>query len=109
VAKKSTHLPTSQQHTQYPTADYIGELVYQGQTTYVPIQLPDMIKSENIRVDTTNQYIIKTVWPKTPGKGITGIYIKSRKSRLNFNLESSHLSEREEEQALQAFKTIVLR
>lgn len=109
VAKKNTHLPTPQQHARYPTADYIADLVYQGQTTYVPIQLPDMIKSENIRVDTTDKYVIKTVWPKTAGKGITGIYIKSRKSRLNFNLESSHLSAREEEQALQAFKTIVLK
>jgi len=109
VAQKNVHLPTPQQHAKYPTADYIGDLVYKGETTYVPIQLPEMIKNENIRVDTTDKYIIKTVWPKTHGRGITGIYIKYRKSRINFNLESSNLSQQEEEQALRAFKTIVFK
>lgn len=109
VAKITTHLPTPQQHSKYPDADYIADMAYNGQTTNVPIQLPSIIKSENIKVDTTPQYIIKTVWPKTPGKGITGIFIKSRKSRLNFNIENANLSPLEEEQALKAFKTIVLK
>lgn len=109
VAKKNVHLPTPEQRAKYPTADYIADLVYKGQTTYVPITLPGIIKNQNIRVDTTDKYIIKTVWPKIPGKGITGIYIKSRKSHLNFDLESSRLSAQEEQQALRAFKTIQLK
>jgi hypothetical protein len=106
MAKKNIHLPTPAQNKKYPKADYIAELTYKGETAYVPIELPKEIKSENIKVDSTDKYIIKTIWPKITGKGETGVYIQSRSSNFNFNLVGLNLSKQEQEQTLQVFKTI---
>lgn len=104
--KIKIHLPTSVQKIKYPKADYIADLTFKGSTINVPIEIPPAIKYHNIRVDTTEKYIIKTIWPKMPSKGLTGIYIKSRSSGLNFKLSGVNLPQHEQDLALQAFKTI---
>lgn len=106
---KSVHRPDNKWKRYYPGADYIAELKYKDSTIYVPIQIPKEIKDQNIKIDTTAQYIIKTTWPKAPGVGTTGIYIKSRSSKLNFNMQGHGLEQDEQEQALKAFKTIKLK
>jgi hypothetical protein len=104
--KKFVHTPTSEQKRKFPNADYIADLTYRDSTIYIPIAIPIEIKCENIRIDTTEKYIIKTIWPKVATKGITGVYIKYRKSNLNFNLVGGGLSKQEQNMALQMFKTI---
>ncbi|MBD1386356.1 hypothetical protein IDJ75_13815 [Mucilaginibacter rigui] len=66
-------------------------------------------ESQNIKIDSSGEYIIKTTWPKIAGKGITGIYMQSRKSSLNFQINGRDLSKEHQEQALTAFKTIKIK
>ncbi|QHS57680.1 hypothetical protein GWR56_19810 [Mucilaginibacter sp. 14171R-50] len=90
----------------YPKADYVAEVIYKDSIVYIPIEIPAKIKMHSILIDTTDKYIIKTIWPKTPVKGITGIYIKGRNSNVTFNLVGFGLSAADQELALKAFKTI---
>ncbi|MDB5137677.1 MAG: hypothetical protein JWP37_4280 [Mucilaginibacter sp.] len=107
-AKKLIHLPTSKQIIKYPNADYIADLIYKGDTTIMPINVPVEIKKQNIKVDSTDKYVYKTIWPKVSGKGMTGIYIHRRTSSSNFMMVAKDLTPEDQELALQAFKTIKL-
>lgn len=102
-------VPDAEWRRYYPGADYIADLKYKDSTIYVPIRIPQSIKKHHIKVDTVDNYIIKTIWPLTPGDGTTGIYIKSRISPLNFNMQGVDLSASEQDKALEAFKTIKLK
>jgi hypothetical protein len=75
----------------------------------VPIEIPTTIKMHNIKIDSTDNYVIKTIWPKVPGTGMTGIYFQGRASHLTFNLVGYNLSKQNQTLALQAFKTIVIK
>lgn len=66
-------------------------------------------ESQYIKIDSSGEYIIKTIWPKMAGKGMTGIYMQSRKSSLNFQINGRNLSNKQQEQALTAFKTIKIK
>lgn len=105
-AKKYIHEPTIKQKNKFAKADYIADLTYRGDTVFIPIEIPAAIKNHNIKIDTTEKYIIKTIWPKLAGNGITGIYIHSRKSSFNFQMNGKNLSLKDQNIALQAFKTI---
>lgn len=59
--------------------------------------------------DTSINYITNTIRPKTQGRGITGIYIHSRKSSFNFQMNAQGLSAKDEADALKAFKTITFK
>jgi len=107
--KKNMHIPTSKQKAKYPEADYIVDLTYKDSTVYIPIEIPAEIKSHHIQLDTTEKYIIKTIWPKVPSKEITGVYYQSRSSTLNFQMAAHNLSKQDQDLALQAFKTIVIK
>ncbi len=107
--KTNIHLPTTEQKIQYPKADYIVDLTYRDSTILIPIEIPIAIKTHHIQIDTTDKYIIKTIWPKVPSKGVTGVYYKSRSSTLNFQMSASNLSKQDQDLALQAFKTIVIK
>jgi hypothetical protein len=91
---------------QFPNADYVARVKIAGKIDYVPINVPALIKSHHISIDTSGDYITKTIWPKVPGKGMTGIYIHSRTSDFNFQMNAKNLSLENQEQALAAFKTI---
>jgi hypothetical protein len=107
--KTNVHLLTQSQRIKYPKADYVADLTFRDSTIYVPIEIPPAIKEHNIRVDSTGKYIVKTIWPKTSDKGMTGIYFKSRSSGLTFNLVGFNLSKKDQDLALQAFKTIIIK
>jgi len=94
------------QKKQFPKADFIATLTYQGKTIYTPIEIPAEIKASNIQLDSNANYVFKTIWPKIAGKGMTGIYIHSRKSTFNFQMSANNLSTKDQEMALKAFKTI---
>ena len=66
-------------------------------------------QSQNVKIDSSGEYIIKTIWPKIDGKGKTGIYMQSRKSSLNFQMNGEDLSKEQQEMALAAFKTIKIK
>ena len=104
--KTNIHRPTSGQ--KFPHADYIADLTFRDSTIYLPIEIPSEIKSHNIQIDTTEKYFIKTVWPKIPSKGMTGIYFKGRHSHLTFNVVGLNLSKQDQGLALKAFKSIVI-
>jgi hypothetical protein len=107
--KKTIHKPTPDQTKKYPFADYIADLTFKDSTIYYPIKIPVEIKASNIKIDTTDKYIVKIIWPEAAGFGITAIYIKSRTSSRNFNLVGRGLSATDQELALQVFKTIKLK
>ena len=106
AAKKFIRTPTSAEKVKYPKTDYIGVLTYKGKTIAIPIQIPKEIRNHFIMVDTTDRFIIKTIYSKVTGQGLTGIYFKSRKSDFSFQLSGENLSEKQEGQALMVFKTI---
>jgi hypothetical protein len=105
-AQKYIHTPTAQQKIKFPKADYVADLSYKDSTVYLPIEIPQEIKQNNIQLDSDSKYVYKTIWAKVPGKGITGIYIHSRKSYFNFQMNGKNLSANDQESALKAFKTI---
>ena len=107
--KTSVHRPTQVQKIKFPKADYIADLIFEDSTIHVPIEIPKKIKYHNILIDTTEKYIIKTIWPKESGKGVTGIYFKGRSSHLTFNMLGVNLSKQDEDLALRAFKTIFIK
>ncbi|MDB4918132.1 hypothetical protein [Mucilaginibacter sp.] len=107
--KTKVHLPDQLQKNKFPKANYIADLTYKGKTVYLPIEIPTIIKENNIQVDSDKMYVTKTIWPKIPGKGMTGIYIHSRSSSLNFQMSGSNLSAENQKLALKAFKTIQLK
>ncbi len=107
--KINTHLPTPTEKIKFPKADYIADLTFKDSTIQVPIEIPPGIKYHNIQIDTTDKYIIKTIWPKMPSKGITGIYFESRPRHLTFNMLGTNLSKQDQDLALKAFKTIVIK
>lgn len=94
----------------YPTADYITEIKHIDSITKMPITIPQEIKNSayHIKIDTAANYITKTVWPKQTGSGTTGVYIRSRKSKLSFNLAGTNLNKADQRAALKAFKSISL-
>ena len=106
LAKKIFSKPDEAQKLKFPKADYIATLTYKNTVVTIPVEIPREIKSQNIRIDSSGEYIIKTIWPKIVGKGMTGIYMQSRKSSLNFQMNGRNLSKKQQEQALAAFKTI---
>jgi len=63
-------------------------------------------KTHNFKIDTNGNYITKTIWPKITGKGMTGIFIHSRSSNFDFQMNGYDLSAKDERSALIAFKTI---
>jgi hypothetical protein len=71
--------------------------------------LDELSTEENIHIDSTSNFVTKIIWPKIVGKGTTGVYIHSRKSNLNFQMNGRDLSAQNQESALIAFKTIVLK
>ncbi len=107
--KTNIHLPTTAQNIKFPKADYIADMTYKDSTIHVPITIPAETKAHHIQIDTTDKYIIKTVWPKVPSQGITGIYFKSRASDLTFNIVGINLSKQNQLLALKAFKTIIIK
>ncbi|WP_439698427.1 hypothetical protein ACFGVS_09445 [Mucilaginibacter sp. AW1-7] len=107
--KTNVHLPTQAQRIKYLNADYVADLTFRDSTIHVPIEIPLEIKAHNIQVDSTDKYVVNTIWPKNPGTGITEIYFKGRSSRLTFNIVGINLSKKDQDLALQAFKTIVIK
>jgi hypothetical protein len=107
--KKNILLATPAEKIKFPKADYIAHLSYRDEKLDVPIEIPAAIKAHEIKIDSTGQYLIKTVWPKTPGKGLTAIYFKSKQSRLAFNMGGVNLSKTNQQLALDAFKTIKIK
>lgn len=108
-AKIKIHIPTAKQKNRYPEADYVADMTYKDSTVYIPIEIPAEIKDHNFNEESKRDFIVKTVWPKNPSKGITGIYYQSKSSTLNFQLSGSNLSKQDQDLALQMFKTIVIK
>jgi len=67
------------------------------------------IKQCNFHTDSDRNYRYITIWPKVTGRGMTGIYISSRNSPANFQMNGNNLSAKNQMLALQAFKTIELK
>ncbi|MES2107497.1 MAG: hypothetical protein V4577_02035 [Bacteroidota bacterium] len=98
--------PDDKQKVLHPKADFIATVNISGKVYFFPVIVPSIIKNHNIVISTNGDYIIKTIWPKIPGKGMTGVYIHSRKSSFNFQMNGQNLSLKNQELALAAFKTI---
>jgi len=107
--KTKVHLPTIAQKIKFPKADYIADMTYRDSTIYIPIVIPIAIQNHYIKIDTTEKYVIKTIWPKEVTKGLTGIYIYSRSSSFNFQMSGINLSAKDQQLALKAFKTITFK
>jgi hypothetical protein len=107
--KKAFRKPTEAEQSRYPKADYIADLTYKGIKKSVSVEIPAEIKAHNIIIDSTGKYIVKTVWPKVPGKGLTGVYMQSKKTSLNLMMAGRNLSIDQQKLALKAFKTITIK
>lgn len=92
LAYKTFSKSTKSQSIKFHKADYIATLTYQNKTILISVELPQEIRSHNIRIDSNSEYITKIIWPKLAGKGMTGLYVKSRNSDLNFQINGQNLS-----------------
>ena len=97
------------QKTEFPNADYMIEIASRGEVKTIPLGIPLLIKRHNFKIDSTDKYIIKTLWPIKPGKGMTGVYIKSRTTKFNFQMNGIDLPLADQQAALTAFKTITFK
>ncbi|MFD0749351.1 hypothetical protein ACFQZS_04300 [Mucilaginibacter calamicampi] len=97
------------QKIEFPTADYMIDIVSNGEVKTIPLGIPLLTKRHNFKIDTTDKYIIKTLWPTVPGKGMTGIYIKSRTGKFNFQMNGINLPLADQQAALAGFKTITFK
>ncbi|WEA02720.1 hypothetical protein [Mucilaginibacter sp. SJ] len=107
--KIKIHTPTVKQKSKYPKADYIADMLTKDSTLYIPIVIPAEIKAHNFNEESKDGFRIKTIWPKIPSKGITGVYYQSKSSTLSFQLSGSNLSKQDQDLALQMFRTIVIK
>jgi hypothetical protein len=103
------YLPTEKHLEKYKDADYIIDLTHNDSTITVGLTLPSDIKNHNFKIDTVGQYIIKTVWPKQTGNGITGVSYRKVNSKFTLGIFGERLGEQEQNKVLQAFKTIHVR
>ncbi len=103
------HVPSKEQKKLFPYADFVADISNKDSVKSIPLMVPMVIKQHNIIVDSTDKYVIKTIWPKKPGRGMTGVYIKSRTSRFNFQMNGVDLSAADQKLALAAFKTITFK
>ncbi|TSJ40610.1 hypothetical protein FO440_12735 [Mucilaginibacter corticis] len=65
--------------------------------------------SHHIKIDSSGKFLIKTIYPKKIGQGMTGIYIKDRSSTFDFQMNGMNLSAEDQQSALKAFKTITFK
>jgi hypothetical protein len=89
--------------------DYYAIVNYSGKSDTIPVYIPEEIKRQNIKADTNGKYITKTILPKIPGKGTTGIFVYRTDSDFTFLLQGENLSKQNQELAEKAFKTIKFR
>lgn len=108
IPQRKFYKPSEKQKIKFPKADYIAELSYKDSVITVPIFMPDYLKTHYITVDTTANFIVKMVLPKHASKGITGIFVRSLKGNLNFNLVGNDLSLQDQRDAENAFKTLMI-
>jgi len=93
---------------------FVGEIV--GPKVLLSFDYSDMgyanhldeidAKSHIIKTDSSGKYIIKIIYPKISGKGMTGVYIKHKSSNSNFQMNGENLSASNQKLALAAFETI---
>ncbi len=103
------YLPTKRDLGKFKDADYLIDLTYKDSTITVGVTLPNDIRKHNIKIDTIGQYVIKTIWPKKTGEGITGVYYRKINSRFDLQINGKNLGEQQQGEALRAFKTIQIR
>lgn len=108
-SKIIVHKPNSADKVKFPKADFVADITNEGKTNSIAIEIPAEINAHHIKIDSTDKYIFKTIWPKTPGKGMTGIYFHNRTSHFNFQMSGRNLSAKDQQLALQAFKTITFK
>ena len=80
-----------------------------GYANHLLLKEEDTLNKYSIVSDSTQEYVIKSIRPKIPGHGMTGIYIRSRKSSFNFQMNGQDLSAKDQADALKAFKTITFK
>ncbi|NBW36190.1 MAG: hypothetical protein EBR30_14450 [Cytophagia bacterium] len=76
------YLPTKNDLVKFKNADYLVDLTHNDSTITVGVALPDDIRKHNIKIDTIGQFVVKTIWPKKTGDGMTGVYYKKIKAIL---------------------------
>jgi len=96
----------------FPNADYIGKIMYKHDTVIVPIEIPMLTKQHNFKIDTTENFIIKTVWPKNIGDGTTGIYYvytgPQAFCRCNLTLRGYNLNKMQQQLALRIYENPIV-
>ena len=90
----------------YPNADYLCILTYQDSSIYIPIIIPEQIKSHDIMKSAFFFYRKKIITPVECGNGMTGIYILNRIRSFSFCLYGFDLTSEEQAYALRAFESM---
>ena len=103
------YLPTKNDLERFKDADYLVDLTYNDSTITVGVALPADIRKHNITIDTVGQFIVKTIWPKKAGKGMTGVYYKKINSDFDLQINGQDLGEQQQRDVLKAFKTIQIK
>lgn len=101
--------PTDKDLMKFKNADYLVSLTYKDSTITVGVTLPDDIRKHNVKIDTVDKFVIKTIWPKKTGDGMTGVYYRKLDSRFDLQINGQNLKEQQQAEALKAFRTVKIK
>jgi hypothetical protein len=109
VPEKKIYKPSAEDLKKYKDADFMVELRHKDSVVVMPITLSPEHKKHHISVDTVQNVLVKLIWPKTPGDGMTGVYMRQIGGRSDLNIVGNNLNLIDQEIALKAFRTIKLK
>ena len=88
---------------------YKAILRYKDTIQEVNIEIPEKVKKYHFQIDTIGGYYRKILKPRNGTEGMTGVYFQDLKSSFNFNLVGKNLSIKNQEKAVNAFRTIKIK
>lgn len=109
VPTRRIYKPTEKDHAKHRLADFLVDLTHNDSTVTMVILLPEEIKNHEIKVDTVNDYLVKHITPKTPGRGTTGVFYKSLNSPLTLQIHATNIPAVSHDDALKSIQSIVIK
>ena len=103
------YFPSKKDLEKFKDADYLIDLTYNDSTITVGVTLPGDIRKHNIKIDTIGQFVVKTIWPKKTGHGMTGVYYRKIKSSFDFQINGTDLDKQQQTEVLKAFGSIKMK
>lgn len=96
-------------HLEINNNKYFAILSYRDTTIRHQILIDEEVDSHYFELDTISNFYRKIIYPKVPGKGMTGVYMKDLSSITDFQMNGKDLSPEDQSKAIKAYKSIILK